>query len=112
MSNTWWTRKLAGDQPSAPPSTLPPTSPKPPARVAPAPRPAQQNMPDVHVTDQNFAEAATLWQGGEAARTETQNCPNCGSNLYFSRSNAGTAAAPRCYACGYTQGRPMQGIPT
>lgn len=83
------------------------------------PPPQQRTTPNVTVTADNFAEASTHWQGGDATRQESQNCPNCGSNLFFTRANAGTlysqngmaAPAPRCYACGFTPGREMQGVP-
>ena len=107
MTATWWAKKLG--TPEAHPGTVPdartfdrPTMP------APQPVPA---LPSMTVTVGNFAEATAAWQGGPAARTESQPCPNCGSNLFFSRSNGGSAVAPRCYSCGYTQGRPMQGMP-
>lgn len=110
----WWARKL-----NAPKQDLPPAS-RPPDRVLPAMPPPQQRVtPNVTVTPDNFAEASTHWQGGDATRQEAQNCPNCGSNLFFSRANAGTlysqngmaAPAARCYACGFTPGREMQGVP-
>ena len=110
----WWSRKL-----SAPKQDLPPAS-RPPDRILPAmPPPQQRTTPNVTVTADNFAEASTHWQGGDATRQESQNCPNCGSNLFFTRANAGTlysqngmaAPAPRCYACGFTPGREMQGVP-
>lgn len=110
MTSSWWAKKLGTEQ-SAPPSPYPRTAPVPPPYVPPRPTPTQQSAPNVAVTNENIAEVAGLWQGGQATKTEVQNCPNCGSNLFFSRSNAGSAVAPRCYACGYTQGRPMQGMP-
>lgn len=90
-----------------------------PSRAVPAYQPAPQQK-NVQVTGENVAEVAMTWQGGEGTRRETSNCPNCGSNLYFSRSNTGTTVsisgmatpAPRCYSCGYTDGRQMQGLPT
>jgi len=112
--NDWWSRKLNA------PKQEPPTATRPPDRILPAmPPPAQRMTPQMTVTPDNFAEASTHWQGGDAARQEAQNCPNCGSNLFFSRANAGTlysqsgmaAPAPRCYACGFTPGREMQGVP-
>lgn len=110
-SNSWWSRKLnAEPAPPAPRNTPPVSSPAPP-RLPAVPPMTQKSAPNVQVTGDNFAEASTLWQGGEATATEVQNCPNCGSNLYFSRSNSGSRVAPRCYACGYTDGRPMQGVP-
>jgi hypothetical protein len=115
-SASWWASKL-GSQQKAP--SLPPVSPPPPPRLPPAYQPTPQTAPSLQVTSDNLAEATTLWQGGEASRTETQRCPQCGSDHYFSRSNSGAtvttsgmaAPAPRCYDCGYTAGRPMQGLP-
>lgn len=111
----WWDKKLN----AAPRHDLPPAN-RPPDRVLPAMPPAQQRVtPNIAVTADNFAEASTHWQGGDATRTEYGSCPNCASDLYFSRSNAGTiynqagaaAPAPRCYACGFSPGREMQGVP-
>lgn len=110
----WWSRKLGG-QPHVPP----PAEPRPPARVAPMPPQTPKNAPHIQVTAENFAEASTMWSGGDASRTEHGNCPNCGSALYFSRANGGTlysergqaTPAPRCYECGFSPGREMQGVP-
>lgn len=110
-SDSWWTRKLVGDAPPVRTST-PPASPPAPVRIPPRPPVTQRSAPNVQVTGENFAEASTLWQGGDGVRTEVQSCPNCGSDLYFSRSNSGSRVAPRCYACGFTDGRPMQGVPS
>jgi hypothetical protein len=74
---------------------------------------------NMQVTGENINQAAGLWQGGQGTKTETSLCPNCGSDLFFSRSNSGSVIsqngmatpAPRCYSCGYTVGREMQGIP-
>lgn len=112
--STWWERKL-----NAPAHTPPPAS-RPPDRNLPRlPEQTPRNAPNIQVNADNFAEASTHWSGGEGTRTETGICPNCGSDLYFSRSNAGAvysergtaAPAPRCYACGFTPGREMQGVP-
>lgn len=83
------------------------------------PQPTAQSAPNIAVTQDNIGEVAMLWQGGEATRRETGRCPQCGSDLYFSRTNTGGIAssagmstpAPRCYECGYTEGRQMQGLP-
>lgn len=117
--STWWERKLSPqpNQQRPAPTNYPPTpAPAPaPSRVAPLP---QSNQPQV--TPENFAEASTQWAGGEATARETSNCPNCGSSLFFSRDNAGglrsqsgmsVAPAARCYECGYTDGRDLQGAP-
>lgn len=109
MTSSWWAKKLGTEQPPA--TSYPRTAPVPPPYVPPRPTPTQQTAPNVAVTNENIAEVAGLWQGGQATKTEVQNCPNCGSNLFFSRSNSGSGVAPHCYECGYTQGRPMQGMP-
>lgn len=106
-SASWWASKLSG-QPSQQPS-LPPVAAPPPSR--PAPQPYQQPVQNVTVTGDNIAEAAMMWKGGEASRTETSACPQCRGDHYFSRSNTGSRVAARCYDCGYTEGRPMQGLP-
>lgn len=118
MSASWWEKKLGNPQPTRQPSH-PPAAPAPPPRLNPIPQPARQQSQQVHLTQDNFVDAAQTWQGGEAAIKETQNCPNCGSSLYFSRSNSGgmvsqsgmVTAAPRCYECGFMPGRQMQGVP-
>ena len=48
--------------------------------------------------------AMGMWQGGEGVRTETNRCPGCGGDHYFSRSkktSRGPAPAPLCYDCGF-----------
>jgi hypothetical protein len=118
MSSSWWERKLANPQPTRQPSH-PPAAPAPPPRLAPVPQQTVQQSQQVHLTEDNFVDAAQSWQGGEASKKELQTCPNCGSNLYFSRSNSGgmvaqsgvVNAAPRCYECGFMPGRQMQGVP-
>ena len=62
----------------------------------------QQQMPQV--TSENLIEAVGHSQGGEATATETQRCPKCGGNHYFSRSQGahrGPPPAPMCYDCNY-----------
>lgn len=114
MSSSWWERNLGTPRHDPPPAT------RPPDRTLPAmPRQTPQNAPNIQVNADNFAEASTHWSGGDAARTEQQSCPSCGSDLYFSRANAGSvysqngsaAPTPRCYACGFSPGREMQGVP-
>lgn len=107
---SWWAAKLAAQTPTQQP-VLPPTSAPAPARLPSIPQPTVQSAPNVAVTGENISEVAMLWTGGEATRTETSRCPNCGGDHFFSRSNAGSMVAPRCYDCGYTQGRQMQGLP-
>lgn len=113
----WWARRLGNppqqqqqyapaiyQQPQAPAQYQQPVHPQ-----APNAMPQQQ----IRVTPENLYEAAMMWQGGEATRTETHLCPKCGSGHYFSRSQGiarGPAPAPVCYTCGFngmfTQGDP------
>jgi len=114
-SADWWARKLAaqGRPATAPPQaptqqpSYPHTGPTPPP--APLPHGAQQ---EIVVTKDNLVEAAAQWKGGEATRKETQHCPDCGSNNFFSNSSSGPGSrvftqggampvAPRCFDCGY-----------
>lgn len=127
MSNAdWYSRRLANQAPSTPytRSSTPPSQPAAPARVQPVPQHTRAQQPEVQVTAENVAEAAALWQGGQGTKTETENCPNCGSHLFFSRSNgtgesggsgakvftqSGSASvASRCFSCGYSPTMPMQ----
>lgn len=108
-SSSWWANKMGQQAPAA---DRPPVSPRPAPALPPYPQPTVQSAPNIAVTQDNIQEAAMLWQGGEASRTETRLCPNCGSDHYFSRANSGRQVPARCYDCGYTDGRPMQGMPT
>lgn len=125
MSNDWWSRKISGDTPAPAPSTPPVTPPMRSAIRIPQPlqpvavNPTVQLQPQGRVLDPNrgaqenvtMGEAIRLWKGGEAARRETQSCPECGSHLVFSRSKGmvnGASPAPRCYECGWN-GRYAQG---
>ena len=109
MSSTWWAKKLGVEPPNAPQYQSSSVRPAPP--TLPSYQPSPVTSPSTPITMENFADATHAWQGGAATRTESQPCPNCHGNLFFSRSNGGSAVAPRCYTCGYTQGRPMQGMP-
>jgi predicted RNA-binding Zn-ribbon protein involved in translation (DUF1610 family) len=60
--------------------------------------------PGLPVTLENLYEMAGHWHGGKAHQVDTQPCPNCGSNQFFSRSQGirrGPPPAPHCYNCGY-----------
>ena len=113
-TSSWWSKKLGTEQQQQQPSSARPNMHTTHALPSYAP---QSQQPQV--TPTNLMEAAGAWNGGEA-RKETQSCPNCGSNLFFSRSNTGSMPTewgmatppPRCYSCGYTVGRPMPGIPS
>lgn len=114
----WWSKKLAGENPT-PPRTYatPPTS--APLRI---PTPTPQAVPPQTVDNQRLldpsrgpqeqitmGEALRLWKGGEAMRKEgNTTCPECGSIYVFSRTGRGAgtlingaAPAPRCYECGW-----------
>lgn len=117
MSSSWWERKLGN--PAQRPPSHPPAAPAPPPQLRPVPQHTVTQSQQINLTQDNFVDAAQTWQGGEASRKETQNCPSCGSSLFFSRANAGSmvsqagmvSAAPRCYECGYMPGRAAQGVP-
>lgn len=108
----WWERRLGGQRPQQPAPQYPPTNyqPQPAPQYQQAPN---QPAPQPQVTPGNLFEAAQHWQGGEATKTERQNCPKCGSGHFFSRSQGavrGPAPAPICYHCGYN-GMFSQGDP-
>lgn len=110
MSSSWWASKLGANVPDRP------RSPELPATPSPS---APSSSHSVSVTPENAFDAAMTWTGGEATRNSSGPCPQCGSDLYFSRSNSNSVVTqqgmakvpPRCYSCGYTEGRPMQGMP-
>lgn len=83
MSNAdWWASKLAaGNVPQGRPDPAPPM---PPSQQPMAP------MPTIPL-GQNSAPRAQ-------SATQTQTCPECGSNNYMS-PDANTS--PRCFECGY-----------
>lgn len=121
----WWSKRISGEVPAPTVSTPPVTPPMRTAiRIPQTPQPVVQN-PTVQVQPQrrvldpergeneqiSMGDAIRLWKGGEAARRETHSCPECGSDLLFSRSKGminGAAPAPRCYECGWN-GRYAQG---
>lgn len=123
-TDNWFARKLAGGAapPQAPPSYQPsyPQGPAAPQHVPPVP---QSTQPQVAPDGSNVAEVAGLWKGGQATKTETTSCPNCGGDHYFSMSNGASqggagariatergmaATSPRCFSCGYSTARPLQ----
>lgn len=110
--NDWWARRLGSPQ-HQPPAPVIRQQPQYQQPVHPQSPQAQPQYQQPRVTAENLYEAAMSWQGGPAARTETQSCPQCGGGHYFSRTNGpsrGPAPAPMCYDCGYngmfTQGDP------
>ena len=120
MSNDagWWSRKLGTPQqqqtPIYPQQQYPQYQQQQPQQQPVHPQaPQAQPQQQMKVTPANLFEAAMTWQGGPAARTETQSCPQCGGGHYFSRTNGpsrGPAPAPMCYDCGYN-GMFIQGDP-
>lgn len=111
MSNDdWWGRQL-GQQP-APSRQAPVYAPQTPVQQPQAPQyqvPAYQPQGATRghgVTIENFMDAAASWAGGKGTKTETQPCPQCGGNHYFSRRPEGPSRlpppAPMCADCGYT----------
>ena len=110
MSNDdWWGKQLG--QPPAPRQT-PVYAPQTPSQAPQVPQyPQQQFQPQTAarghgITPENFMEAASAWQGGKGVKTETQPCPQCGGDHYFSRKPEGPSRlpppAPMCADCGYT----------
>jgi hypothetical protein len=119
MSNDagWWSRKLGTPQqqqtPIYPQQQYPQYQQQPQQQPVHPQAPQAQPQQQMKVTPANLFEAAMTWQGGPAARTETQSCPQCGGGHYFSRTNGpsrGPAPAPMCYDCGYN-GMFIQGDP-
>lgn len=121
----WYARKLAQMQGQAPPAPAPTSYPAqhpgygvpqqpqgPPTQQGPT---HQYDTSQIQVTNENVAEVAGLWQGGEGTKKETTRCPECHRNSFFSRSNAPgvinvntgqmVKPNPQCMDCGYA-GRP------
>ena len=71
---------------------------------------------DLSLTDMLAGRGTS--RGAQATKTETMNCPSCGSRNFFSNRNGGmlvkpetgeqVAANPKCFECGYN-GRFTQG---
>jgi hypothetical protein len=71
-----------------------------------------QSLPPV--TMDNLYQAMGHWRGGKAHQIDSEPCPECGSNQYYSRTDGkrrGPPPAPHCYNCGYN-GMFQQGDPT
>jgi len=72
--------------------------------MAPQAAPYTQHQTQVPVTIENLYAMAGHWHGGQAHKVDTDPCPRCGSNQFFSRINGktrGPEPAPHCYNCGY-----------
>jgi predicted RNA-binding Zn-ribbon protein involved in translation (DUF1610 family) len=104
----WWSKKLAGEKPTAPRPNLPPVD--SPVRFPQAQNPPNRvgnQHPDNAPAPESFSDALRMGytKGGEAARKETQTCPECGSIYVFTRAKGntqnGASPAPRCYECGW-----------
>ena len=117
-SKSWWAKRL-GNQPQAreqqyptPQQGYPPAVPQQQQQQPGYPQQQgyQQQQPQDPYAGKKPAnvgeavEAMKYWTGGEAVATETQRCPSCGGNHYFSR-RAGSSRlpppAPQCFDCGY-----------
>lgn len=116
----WYARKLGGQQPQQRQQQqyqTPYQHPRhQPGYVEPGQPPASWTQPpqeDEGLTLHNFVHKMGQWRGGQAHRTDKQPCPECGSDLFFSRGNANSrngAPAPHCFSCGYSGGLiPTQG---
>lgn len=118
----WYARKLGGGQPQQRqqvpeyqprqrPEPLGSRPGQPPASWTQPPQPPQEE--EEGLTLHNFVHKMGQWRGGVAHRTDKQPCPECGSDLFFSRGNAisrNGAPAPHCFSCGYSGGLiPTQG---
>lgn len=96
----WYARRLGSPQPQR--SSYPPTQSAAPATTY-TPQQTPQGGQGVREVDTIY-EAAQYWRGGEAHRTETNSCPRCGGQHYYSRSQGiarGPVPAPMCFDCGY-----------
>lgn len=117
----WYARHLGGGRQAPPPPPQQPQYYPPQGYQQPPPQYPQQpqhqnydgySQQNVYPPQQpqinnihDVVGAMGLWQGGEATRTETQRCPQCGGNHFFSRSQGarrGPSPAPSCFDCGYT----------
>lgn len=104
----WWSKKLAGEKPTAPrPSYTPPSAPIgfPQTQSTPMVNPQQVAQT---AQPQSFSEALRMGvtNGGERQRKDGNiTCPNCGGHYVFSRGKGnmhnGAEPAPRCYECGW-----------
>ena len=83
MSNAdWWSKQLSGGQPTPAQQPRQENNPLPPSQ-----QPMTQYAPPQPQQPASKAQSAS----------QTQSCPECGSNNYMAIQNA----APRCYDCGY-----------
>jgi hypothetical protein len=122
MSDGWYARALqrAGGQQPAPQARYPaaPTQWSSHSQVSAQP-PQQQQIPDemlpaeVRWANKLTNAARNALSHGQAHKTDTQPCPQCGSPQYFSRGSVNKRMpppAPHCYNCGYNDGMFDQGL--
>ena len=65
------------------------------------PRLAWQQVPKEEKMHKLF-QFMDQWRGGQAMRTDTEPCPECGSAFFFAhRATGGIQPAPLCHNCGY-----------
>ena len=109
----WFQKRLQEEQGGPLPAPQPVVHSYPQAyQQGNGPVPSQQQAPQQQTSDvdqlehtpENIKMLMNYWTGGEGTKTETNRCPACGGNHYFSRSQGtmrGPAPAPMCYSCGY-----------
>ena len=119
-SSSWYARRFgrAAPQPQQRPSY--PQQQPPPGYVPggynhPQQQQPQQQVPQEKVTIDNFWGAMQQWRGGKAHKIDSEPCPECGSNNYYSRTGEGPRRgpppAPHCFNCGFN-GMFTQGLAT
>ena len=108
----WYARRLARHrteqgQPMVPYARQAPLQqpPQPPQHV-PFQQAAQEYFepPKGATTVDNLYQMMGRWKGGKAHKIDSEPCPECGSNQYFSRTDGhrrGPPPAPHCYNCGF-----------
>lgn len=105
MSSDWYARRFGGNSRTAPPPPQRPVYHQ--GQQAPVdyhqPQYQEPDTSQIRVTPENFLSAASMWKGGPGAKADRHPCPNCGSNLYYSRAGKSRmpAPAPHCFSCGF-----------
>lgn len=96
MSNAdWYARKMREKREVSPPGPLPPTPIRMPSQATSDTPPPGMAAP---------AQVQYNPQQAQAGRNSS-NCPKCGSGNFM---KAQSTVAPRCYDCGYVDGRDYQ----
>ncbi len=121
----WYSRALQRARPTQQgPVTSPGTAPRYPVdRPLSTPvgqyvPPASQTVPDemlppeMRWAQKLTAAARNAITNGQAHKTDSEPCPQCGGTQYFSRqvSKRMPPPAPHCYNCGYNDGMFEQGL--